>query len=126
MKLNQDCIRDLLLYLEENLSLERNITVNNIKIKDYSQEDLIYTTQKLFEAGYLNCEIINFITSSIPFIDVSSLTYKGHQFLDTIRDNKVWSKTKGILSSFKSVSIEILSETASKVLVSLINQQLNV
>lgn len=126
MNLNQDCIRDLLLYLEENLSLERNITVNNIKIKDYSQEDLIYTAQKLFEAGYLNCKISNFITSSIPFIDVSSLTYNGHQFLDTIRDNKVWTKTKGILSSFKSVSIEILSETASKVLVSLIEQQFNI
>ena len=56
---------------------------------------------------------------------ISSITYEGHQFLDNIRDDKVFAKTKAILSKFKSVSIEVISETASKVITNMINQQFN-
>lgn len=125
MKLNQDCVRDLLLYLEDNLSYENDVTVNNITLKQYSSIDLVYTADKLKEAGIINCTISNYIYENSPIIHVSSITYKGHQFLDNIRDDKVYTKTKSILSTFKSVSIEIISETAAKVIVNMINQQLN-
>ena len=122
LKLNQECIRDLLLYLEENLSYENNIKINDLSLKKYSKTDLIYSADKLNEIGYLNCMKSKGFTP--PIIIVKSITYNGHQFLDNIRDNKVWSKTKSILKPFKSASIEIISETASKVFISLINQQL--
>jgi len=62
--------------------------------------------------------------TNIPSVRISSITYQGHQFLDNIRDDNVYTKTKSILSTFKSVSIEIFSETASKVITSLISKQL--
>ena len=108
MKLNQDCVRDLLLYLEENLILNDFLSIENISLKDYSTEELLYTADKLYEAGYINCskKIYDNVDS---VIFVSSITYNGHQFLDNIRDEKVFAKTKSILSTFKSVSIEIIS-----------------
>lgn len=124
MKLNQDCIRDLLLYLEENLKLNDYLSISNISLKNYSSEELLYTTDKLYEAGYLKCSRKVYDNTDL-MIFVSSITYTGHQFLDNIRDDKVFAKTKSILSGFKSVSIEIISETASKVITNLINQQLN-
>lgn len=124
MKLNQDCIRDLLLYLEENLKLNDYLSISNISLKNYSSEELLYTADKLYEAGYLKCSRKVYDNTDL-MIFVSSITYTGHQFLDNIRDDKVFAKTKSILSSFKSVSIEIISETASKVITNLINQQLN-
>ena len=39
MKLNYDCIRDVLLYLEENLELNNSIYLENIKL-DYSSDDI--------------------------------------------------------------------------------------
>lgn len=129
MKLNQDCIRDLMLYLEDNLTLSNSIEINCYTNKSflekYSVDDLRYTVLRLVEAGYLNVTINQFIDTSIPYIDIKSITFSGHKFLDTIRDDKVWTKTKSILSSFKSVSIELVSETAAKVITSLINQQTN-
>lgn len=124
MKLNQDCVRDLLLYLEENLTLVDHLSVENISLKNYSRDELLYTADKLYEAGYINCIRKIYDTTDLIIL-VSSITYEGHQFLDNIRDDKVFAKTKSILSKFKSVSIEIISETASKVIMNIINQQLN-
>lgn len=125
MRLNQDCIRDLLLYLENNLSIDKNLCINGLKLKKYSQTDLLYTAQKLEEAGYIKCKNSRYYDSFLPCIDVSSITYQGHQFLDNIRDDKVFNKTKSLMSSLKSVSIEIISETSSKVITNMINQKLN-
>lgn len=124
MKLNQDCTRDLMLYLEENLKLNDYLSVSSISLKNYSPEELIYTADKLYEARYLNCSRTVYDNIDL-MIFVSSITYTGHQFLDNIRDEKVFTKTKSILSTFKSVSVEIISETASKVITNMINQQLN-
>lgn len=124
MKLNQDCVRDLLLYLEENLTLNDHLSVENISLKNYSRDELLYTADKLYEAGYINCMRKIYDTTDLIIL-ISSITYEGHQFLDNIRDDKVFAKTKAILSKFKSVSIEVISETASKVITNMINQQFN-
>lgn len=124
MKLNQDCVRDLLLYLEENLTLNDHLSVENISLKNYSRDELLYTADKLYEAGYINCMRKIYDTTDLIIL-ISSITYEGHQFLDNIRDDKVFAKTKSILSKFKSVSIAVISETASKVITNMINQQFN-
>ena len=128
LKLNQDCVRDLLLFLEENLGLGSFINISSDfhedALSNYSANDLIYTAQKLLEADYVDAKIMHFMGTNIPSVRISSITYQGHQFLDNIRDDNVYTKTKSILSTFKSVSIEIFSETASKVITSLISKQL--
>lgn len=124
MKLNQDCIRDLLLYLEENLSYQNIVTINNMSLKNYSTSNLVYTADKLIEAGYLDCIKSRSMDEECPTIIAKSITYAGHQFLDNIRDDTVFAKTKSVLSGLKSVSVEIISETASKVITNMINQQL--
>lgn len=124
MKLNHECIRDLLLYIKENLTYNDELEINKISLNNYSLEELLYTTEKLVEADYLTCYTIE-IDDEYSILLVQSITYKGHHFLDTVRDNKVWSKTKNILSFLKSVSIEITSETASKVINHLIDKNFN-
>ena len=46
MKLNYDCIRDILLYLEENLELNNSIYSENIEL-NYSSEDIQYSMLEL-------------------------------------------------------------------------------
>ena len=48
--------------------------------------------------------------------NIESLSFDGHSFLDNIRDNQVWLKSKKVLSSLKSVSIEIISQVATNVI----------
>lgn len=121
MKLNEDCIRDLLLYLEDMLDYDNPTKIYSLELKEYTTEELTYTAERLLEGGLINCSV-NPLDGGMPYIVVNSITYAGHQFLDNIRDNKVWKKTKEILSKFESVSVDIISETAAKVIISYLNQ----
>lgn len=114
MKLNQECIRDLLLYLENNLTIGNNIVASNLTLKQYSSDDIVYTTDKLYEAGFINCSRKSF--DNKPYIMINSISYSGHQYLDTIRDNRVWKETKQKLSKFSSVSLPIIQELASSLI----------
>lgn len=123
MKLNHDCVRELLLYLEENLDYDKSIGMFDLHLKDFSDEDVFYTVQKLSEAKYLKADIgFNVCGGYIGSVDC--ITWEGHKFLDTIRDNQVWSKTKQVLSKVSSASISFASTVASQVLTNLIQQQM--
>ncbi len=123
MHLNNECVRDLLLAIEENLGINDKVSIDDFELPNYSNDELIYTALKLIEAGFINGDSSNMIDGSI-FVYVSSLTWDGHKFLDNIRDNEVWRKTKSIVSKFSSVSLGIISNVAAQVITALIKQQL--
>ena len=120
MKLNYDCIRDVLLYLEDNLTINNSIAFpSDIKeslLLKYSKDDLLYTVKILLNKKLiLGDDNFNYATGMYT-ANIESLSFDGHSFLDNIRDNQVWSKSKKILSAFKSVSIEIISQVATNVI----------
>ncbi len=119
MELNHDCVRDLLLAVEKYTNLNEHLDHDNIlslyELKDYDDDTVIYTAQKLNEAGYINGNI-NFYYDDNVHIAISSLTYNGHTFLDTIRDDVVWRETKKTASKFSSVSLPILLDIGASYL----------
>ena len=112
MKLNQDCIRDLLLYLEDNLGYQKTLVINDLTLTPYNKTELMYTADRLIEANYINANI-GWNMQSSHVIVVTSISYQGHQFLDTIRDKDIWTKTKSKASKFASISLPILQELAT-------------
>ena len=124
MKLNHDCVRAIMIFVEENLHYGLYINVNDVKIDGYSHEEILYAADKLLEAEYLKGNYRNYIDGSEPSINITSLTWSGHQFLDNIRDDGVWKDTKKILSKFSSVSLNFVSGIASQVITALIQNQL--
>jgi len=124
MKLNYNCVRDLMLYIEDNLEYGYRLYVNELKLGNYEQQTIVYSADKLYEAGYIEALKKKTIDSDLPQIEVKAITWEGHQFLDNIRDNKVWENTKNILSKFSSVSIGIISNVASQVITNIIKSQL--
>nr|WGD84452.1 DUF2513 domain-containing protein [Bacillus subtilis] len=51
----------------------------------------------------------------LTILVLAPITWDGHQFLDTIRDNAVWSKTKDAVKSLSSVSLSILSNVGESI-----------
>lgn len=123
MKLNHDCIRDLMLFAEETLNMSNFIRCSGLQFNKYTNDELIYTTSKLIEAGYIEGKFNKYIDGERDAI-ITSITWSGHEFLDTIRDEGVWKTTKEKLNKFSSVPIKIISTVASQILTNLINQQL--
>lgn len=75
MKLNNDCVRDLMLYIEEHVDLYDSVSIKDINLNNYSLDEMIYTTSKLHEAGYINAKIEQ--DFEVFDADIFSLTWKG-------------------------------------------------
>lgn len=113
MKLKPELVRSLLLYLEDNLGYSEPLYSGNITIDDYSKDDICYTIKLLKDGGYIKA-------TNIPgdnYVEylVDSITWKGHELLDNVRDSKVWREVKRILKTLASVSIPIIQSVASSV-----------
>ena len=124
MKLNHNCIRNVLLYFEEKLDCCNELDLFGFSCDGFSKEDTTYSIKKLIEAGYLSAKVVDDINGD-TLITVYEITWNGHNFLDTIRDDTVWGHTQTLLSKFASTSLTFVSNIASQVLTNLVNQHLN-
>lgn len=118
MKLDRDCVRDFLLTLE-SLDHSQKLTSDNYKsfplLSSYDPEVILYTAERLEEAGFINIRFMPVLGGDKPF-SATSITWYGHQFLDNIRDDGIWKETKNITSKVASVSLGILSDVAASVM----------
>lgn len=121
MKLNPDCIRDILLYLEENLKISENefssITFQQIKcdLSNYSEEDIFYSIYNLKQIRFIEGNIKDVAGMKMCICEIQNITWNGHQFLNTIRPTSVWEATKSGASKLGIMSMHALSTIAMKV-----------
>lgn len=103
MKLNVDCIRAILLEVEkvpygESLPFQTLVSA----LSDYSTDDISYSVLKLKEADYIEAIILHADDTAIIY-EITDITYNGHQFLETIRDAKVWKETKKYVTKLEAL-----------------------
>lgn len=96
MKLNHDCIRDILLFLEENLKFNEYINLLDLSknLNQYEIDDIKYSLLKLDECNYLTLHSINADNEIMIECIIMDITIFGHEFLDTIRPETVWTQVK--------------------------------
>lgn len=118
MRLNPDCIRDILFFVEENTSytnfiiLSRRLDNLNINLKNqYSSDEILYHLILCDEYGYLVLD-----NSNINDFHIMRLTTQGHEFLEDIRNNNTWNKVKTKGKEIGSFSLNILSQIVADVL----------
>lgn len=122
MELNLDCVRDILLTVEKNPFGKRmNLSSLNAELPKYSQEQLWYTCIKLEEGGYLQLRMFSQLKQPLPAIkSIQDLTFSGHEFLNSIRSETTWHKTKEVAKKAGNYSLTAISEIAKSVTVSVI------
>lgn len=124
MKLDPDCLRDILLLVEKKSSFEGMFSYS-----DFMNSDLVnkYDTGKIFyhikQAAMSN--LITKVTwTKDPDFFFSDLTPEGHKFINDIRNEQNWKKTKSVAKSIGSFSIDALKSIASEVVTTAINKLL--
>lgn len=128
MKLNPDCVRDCLLWLEDNLKINENNSFAVLRLNDlygglpeYDQVDIYYTIYNLFQIRYIEGKF-SFLPSGTPKLcEIYNITWSGHQFLNNIRPKSVWDATKTNAKKLGIMSMNALSFISSKVTESLID-----
>ncbi len=124
MKLNPDCIRDLLICLETHLEMSNNchlgsVSLNQIQESEemrlYDQKEIVYTMLKLIEARFVIGKVsYGGKDSKITMAYIDDITWDGHQFLNTVRPDTVWQATKKGASKLGLMSVHALSGIAMK------------
>lgn len=126
MKLNMDCIRDILITIE-SMDYGDVCTISKLhnSLPSYSENELNYHCLQLIDGGFLNAKAVNVMNSVIPQVGrIYDLTFSGHQFLADIRSNTTWAKTKEIFKSVGSDSVHAIREIAVGVVTSMVQNHL--
>ena len=144
MKLNLDCVRQILLCVEENTGLrkicffidsgleEGEIIIGNAPVpppdyqvdllNQFSNDELIYHINYCVESDLLSTGS----SLNLYQILITDLTPKGHDFLENIRDNKVWSGVKSVAAKVGSKSLDAVIQISSNVITQLIRAQFGI
>lgn len=121
MKRDWDIVRLILTKLEDlpdslsALSLIHFFTDEKTDLnRDFSARDqqVSYNMELLIEAGLVVGKMSDAITLYPKEFQAERLTWAGHEFLDAIRDDTVWNKTKEI---FKTKGLDMSFETIKTV-----------
>lgn len=126
MKLNSDCIRDILITIE-SIEYGSSYTVKKLQeiLPSYSYEELQYHCLQLLDADLIKVISIPVRGCNTPQIsNIIDLTFSGHQFLADIRSDTTWNKTKEIAKSIGSESLHALKDIAISVVTSAIHNTL--
>ena len=103
MRLNPDCIRDILLTLDQLIvpneyGLTDEILPEELcshqQLSCYTQNEILYTVRHLFDEGMLKKGKL-YVHESIPHI--ADITAKGYTFIDTAKSPTAWEKVKSHL-----------------------------
>lgn len=123
MKLNPDCIRDILLAVETICDTEHyfNSRMDLDKIHgNYSVEEIAYHARQCDMAGMF----YKFKRGIDGGWEVVDLTPRGHEFLANIREDMIWNNVKTVSSKVGSKSLNAISQIASAVVTEIIKSQL--
>jgi len=94
MKRDMDLIREVLLEIEKKYV---STAIYNLKIEGYDMATIAYHCKILHEAGLISSYNANYTSDGIYSFVVGSLTWEGNDYLDKVRDDSIWSKTKEVI-----------------------------
>ena len=134
MTLNYDCIRDVLLYLENTLEYTDNqmamthkrLTIGSVvnALSSYTKEDVQYTIEKLFETKYIR--IVDISTDKQKYIVngyIDDITWEGFNFLNNIREKSIWEATKEGAKKVGAMSVSAISMISFEIVKAVVTNQ---
>lgn len=129
MRLNPECIRDIMFYLEEHLSFSDELEPIGISIYEidenlsYSIQEITNTVLALGEAKFIDIAKLSF-NNRINELTVLRITFSGYQFIESVRPASIWEKVKSVGYKAGSMSISVIMQIATSVLTSKVNSLL--
>jgi hypothetical protein len=119
MKRNWDTIREILTRLEELPDTDSTLELSNFpgdRAYDYS-----YHVELLIDAGLVEGQMSRTLGRGPTHFFARRLTWPGHEFLDSIRSDTVWNKTKKTFTSKGlEMTFDLVKSVASEISVALI------
>lgn len=109
MRRDLDLIREILLFIESeegfNGSGYGKVDARRL---NRSPDAVLYQMSLLADAKYVS--VVNWLAHGDPLI--RGLTWEGHDFLDSVRDPKIWEQTKDGAKAAGGFTFDLLKDLA--------------
>lgn len=121
MKRDMDLVRKILLKIEEEYV---STAIYNLSIDGYDMATVAYHCKILHETGLISDYGAQYGDNEIYAFCVGALTWEGNDYLDKVRDDSVWKKTKDVIvekglpmvfDTIKTISSAFITATAEGV-----------
>lgn len=134
MKLDYECVRDVMRYLESALYIVENshgsieyceVWLEKIcqDLPHYPQTVIYYTLSNLEQAGYISASK-QWTGDGLNMYCVNYITFEGHEFLEKIKSDTVWKKTLSTAGKVGNFSLQMLAKIAEGVATAYLNKEL--
>lgn len=121
MKRNLDLIRDILLIIEEYSTPSVPLSPSSFKCLNTTPETVFFHLQLLDDAGYIDAQIIEGCMGHYA-CQIFRLTNDGCDYLDSVRDSKIYSSIKQKLGSlFYNVPLDVIKQVGTSIILSKLN-----
>lgn len=112
MKRDPELIRNILLDVE---SSPPGQPINGFTYEDKEQPEILEHVVLLVDAEFIEGEVVLGASGQPHGCYIKRLTWKGHEFLDSARDEEVWRKVlTQVRERTVSVSLEVLQSLLTK------------
>mgnify|MGYP000900219862 CR=1 FL=1 len=122
MRIDPDLVRKIIIYVEDNATVEYGVNSDEIsnKLTDYSHQTLLYHLRYMDK-----CDFFEGVSETLDGdVEIEDLTPKGHEFAETIRSDTIWNKTKEKANSLGLLTVKALYQIAIDVSASLISKSM--
>ena len=122
MKRYMDLVRSILMKVADS---DRPVTIEELADEEHDKQLVGYHISIMNDAGLIKASLRSADNDSYYFCSVSSLTWEGNDFLDTVRSDTVWENTKSTISkTVGSTTFEIVKSVAAKISTAMLMSQL--
>ena len=117
MKRDMELVRKILFAIEEQYE---DTVLYNLKIEGYSRAEVAYHCKILHEAGFVSDYGAQYGGNHIYMFGVGALTWERCEFLDKVRQDTVWNKTRDIITQKGlPMILDVVKDVASTVIASM-------
>lgn len=117
MKRDMELCRKILFKIESEF---KSTALSNLEISEYTMEKVAYHCNLLYENGLISNYSCSYADNKIYSFCVGSLTWEGHDFIDNIREDTVWNKTKVLIKKgMLPMTLEVIKNISSAVISSM-------
>lgn len=117
MKRDMELCRKILFAIEDQYV---DTALYGLEVEGYSDKQVAYHCKILYNGGYISDYGAQFADDELCYFAVGSLTWEGHDFLDKIREDTVWNKTKDtIKSKGLPMVLDVIKDVASAIITSM-------
>ena len=118
MKRDMDLVRSILLQVED---ADGGCESGQLEFMGRSQAEVYYHIELMQQRGLIDATLRRDWNGGVVYASISGLTWDGQDFLDSMRDDRVWARAKkAVKDSVGSTTFDVVKKVCSEVAASMV------